>query len=242
MKITLSELDEMRFGVITAKMNFECDDNLNEVIDWCMEKNTKFLIVRISTEHINLVQEMERNDFMLTDTLVYFRNKKIEKTLINLPDGYSWRLANLNDADEVEILATQTFVGYKGHYHADQNLAKKDCDLVYSSWAANSCKNKILADAVILILKGQEIAAFATLKKVEDYMCEGVLFGVAPNHQGKNLYSSLMDLAQQWALNNSFCQMSVSTQITNLAVQKVWCRQGFEPHKSFYTLHKWFSQ
>jgi hypothetical protein len=23
-------------------------------------------------------------------------------------------------------------------------------------------------------------------------------------------------------------------------VQKVWCRQGFEPSKSYYTFHKWF--
>jgi hypothetical protein len=35
-------------------------------------------------------------------------------------------------------------------------------------------------------------------------------------------------------------RMVISTQVTNVAVQKVWCRVGFEPANSYYTLHKWF--
>jgi hypothetical protein len=34
--------------------------------------------------------------------------------------------------------------------------------------------------------------------------------------------------------------MLISTQITNVAVQKVWTRLGFEPSRSYYTFHKWF--
>jgi hypothetical protein len=34
-------------------------------------------------------------------------------------------------------------------------------------------------------------------------------------------------------------RMVVSTQITNLAVQKVWVRQGFELTGSYYTFHLW---
>jgi len=185
---------------------------------------------------------MEHAGFFLTDTLVYFRKKHVNYPAFNLSSGYSWRLATPADADAVEYLAKQTFVGYSGHYHADQKLDIKDCDLVYSSWATNSCKDKSLADAVILIFKEAELAAFATLKKVEEYMCEGVLFGVGPKHQGKGLYDALMNLAQQWAIEAHYSQMIVSTQITNLAVQKVWCRHGFEPFKSYYTFHKWFPQ
>ena len=34
--------------------------------------------------------------------------------------------------------------------------------------------------------------------------------------------------------------MVLSTQVTNLAVQKVWSRLGFEPSRSYYTFHLWF--
>lgn len=46
----------------------------------------------------------------------------------------------------------------------------------------------------------------------------------------------------QWCLDNSMKEMVVSTQITNLAVQKVWVRLGFEPYRFYYTFHKWFDE
>jgi len=242
MRISLSELVRLRFGFVTAKVNLVAGDDLAEALDWCEKNRAEFLIARLPTDQIQMVQAMERAGFMLSDTLVYFRKKNLETIASDLPTGYSWRLAQTGDHAEVEELAMKTFAGYTGHYHADSKLKKIDSDLVYSSWAANSCVDKQLADAVILIENDQKIAAFATVKKVETYMSEGILFGVAPEHQGKSLYAALMSLAQQWSTNATLSQMIVSTQITNLAVQKVWCRQGFEPHQSFYTFHKWFAR
>lgn len=242
MNIYLSELDEIRFGTKTAKITIEAKDNIENIIEWCELEEVQMLIARCSSDDMNLVQSMERLGFFLTDTLIYYRNKKILSNINAVPNGYSWRLANATDASTVEILAGETFTGYSGHYHSDPNINKFDADLVYSSWAGNSCRDKAVADGVLLIENGKEIAAFATLKRIESYMFEGVLFGVSPAHQGKGLYSSLMQLAQNWAKELDFRQMIVSTQLTNLAVQKVWCRQGFEPFKSCYTLHKWFSK
>jgi GNAT superfamily N-acetyltransferase len=241
MKITLSEIDKERFGVVIAKASIGPDDSIQSVISWCESANVEMLIVRTPTDDIGLVQTMEQAGFYLTDTLVYYRNKAIATKPVTIPDGYTWRLAGPQDAAAIENLAAKTFNGYAGHYHADPRINRADADLVYSSWAMNSCRDKTVADAVLLIEHGQEIAGFATVKSVESYMFEGVLFGVNPAYQGKNLYSSLMQLAQHWGHELDFGQMLVSTQITNLAVQKVWCRQGFEPFKSFYTFHRWFS-
>lgn len=240
MQISLSESDKQRFGIVTAKVNLDADDDLSAVLAWCAENSTEMLIARVPTDQIALVQAMETAGFFLTDALVYFRKKKIVDEPINLPEGYSWRAANSDDSAAVGALAGTTFGGYSGHYHADLKLNKLDCDRVYTSWAANSCRDKQLADTVILITKEQEIAAFATMKQAGGYMCEGVLSGVSPVHQGKSLYQALLGIAQNWAIGQSYTQMIVSTQVTNLTVQKAWCRQGFEPHKSFYTFHKWF--
>jgi len=242
MNITLSELDKARFGITTAKVFINAQDNIENIIEWCELEEVVMLIARCSTDDIRLVQRVESAGFFLTDTLVYYRKKNIFKTENILPNGYEWRLATQNDAEVVGQLAVKTFAGYSGHYHADPRLNRTDADLVYSSWAENSCKDNIIADAVLLITWEDEIAGFATLRKIESYMFEGVLFGVSPKHQGKSLYNALMLLSQNWAFERGFKQMTVSTQITNLAVQKVWCRQGFEPLKSHYTLHKWFSK
>jgi len=46
--------------------------------------------------------------------------------------------------------------------------------------------------------------------------------------------------ALRWFEARGRSRMLISTQITNVAVQKVWIRLGFEPSKSYYTFHKWF--
>ena len=67
-----------------------------------------------------------------------------------------------------------------------------------------------------------------------------LMFGVAPEAQGRGIYRSLMIGAMLWFRTRGTARMVVSTQVTNAAVQKVWTRLGFEPWKSNYTFHKWF--
>lgn len=240
MNISLSAIDKSRFGITTAKIQLDGDEAVPEINAWCDTNSVEMLIARCRCDDIGLVQKLEKDGFFLTDTLVYYRKKALLASANFLKDGYSMRLAMPADAAAVGQLAKVTFAGYTGHYHADPRLAVADADAVYSSWAASSCDSAAVADQVILIEHAGKIVAFATVKKVESYMMEGVLFGVSPEHQGRSLYGALMLLSQNWAIDHQFTQMIVSTQVTNLAVQKVWCRQGFEPLKSFYTFHKWF--
>ncbi|TDK66516.1 GNAT family N-acetyltransferase [Sapientia aquatica] len=243
MNITLSQLDHQRFGKVTAKINIEPGQDLSQVLTWCETQQVELLIARIKTDDIYSVQNMERAGFFLTDTLVYFANNKIVASQLTLPQICSWRLATPGDAELLEKLAAKIFTNYKGHYHADQRLNKSDCDLVYSSWAANSCLNSAVADVVFLLSQSDAMIGFITVKVIDPVkrVAEIVLNGVDPDFQKHGHYSSLVSLVKNWAVENSIQQIIVSTQVTNDSVQKVWCRQGFEPSYSFYTFHKWFS-
>lgn len=242
MEINLSELDRLRFSIVTAKAKIDKGDKIDELICQARNLNVELLIVRLPTTSIELAQDLEGNGAILTDTLVYFQKKKIEKYEIKLPFGYSVCKAENKDAALVKETALDAFKGYFGHYHADPRLDRADCDAVYSSWAENSCRKGDLADEVILIKKSDEVAAFATIKKINNDDFEGVLFGVAPDHQGKGLYLNLMQLAQNWGYENGLRRLLTSTQITNVTVQKNWCRVGMEPLSSFYTFHLWLSK
>jgi len=242
MIIRLSELDTMRFGIPIATASLDAQDEILSVIKWCESKQVKMLIARCPTDEVHLIQNMEKMGFYLTDTLVYYQCQSIINNINPALDEYSWRLASAEDAESVERLAAKTFHGYFGHYHADSRLNKIDADLVYSSWASNSCKGGVFSDVVFLICQGKKIVAFLSMKKNDSETCEIILNGVDPLYQGKGLYTFLISLAKKWALEKKNKQILVSTQVTNIAVQKVWCRHGFEPLKSFYTLHKWFSK
>jgi GNAT superfamily N-acetyltransferase len=240
MNYVISKIDWQRFGVRTAKASLERGDSVSELIQKSKRDQVRFLIIRVPTNQIDLTKQLEKEGAFIVDTLVYYVKNKVELYSDKIANDYIIRLATLEDADSLERIALETFQDYKGHYHADHNLKKVDCDLVYSSWAANSCKEKNVADAVLLIVKSDEIAAFATIKVKAEKEIEGVLFGVSPAHRYQGLHLHLMKASQNWAVSNGYFSMITSTQITNTVVQKNWTRLGFELESSFYTFHKWF--
>lgn len=243
MMIALSALDRQRFGHVVAKASVGANDDLDALLSECASQDVELLIARCASESLAQVQRMERRGFYLTDTLVYFQKKQVAPCGVALPAGYALRFAEPRDAPLLQAVAARAFEGYAGHYHADPRLDPSRCDEVYSSWAANSCSGQPFCDAVLLITSGSpdHVAAFATLARLNDLSFEGILFGVDPSHQGKGLYAQLMERSQQWGLDQGLVRMVVSTQVTNVAVQKAWCRQGFEPSGSTYTLHKWLT-
>jgi GNAT superfamily N-acetyltransferase len=109
------------------------------------------------------------------------------------------------------------------------------------SWAVRSCVSKDVANEVLIAERDGRVVGFATLRINSPQEGEGVLFGVAPEAQGLGIYRSFMLSGMQWCRQQGVQRMLVSTQITNIAVQKVWCRVGFEPSHSYYTFHKWFT-
>ena len=241
MDFSLSKIDQDRFGRVIAKAKLESGDRVEDLLAKARCAHVDLLIVRLPTTELDLAQKLERSGGILSDTLVYYHKKKIERYIVNMPAGYRACSVEDRDAEEVGRVAAQSFKGYFGHYHADSRLDRDSCDAVYSSWAQNSCRRGEAADDVVLIKSNESVAAFATVKKVGESAFEGVLFGVAPAHQGKGLYMSLMQLSQNWGLENGRGRLLVSTQITNVVVQKNWCRVGLEPLNSFYTFHLWIN-
>ena len=174
------------------------------------------------------------------DTLVYYSFDLAKRAI---PDDSSRVLVRkfvAEDTPQIETVAAAAFAGYYGHYHADPRLDRAKCDEGYVSWAVRSCTSTQVATEVLVAERDNKIVGFATLRLNSSDEGEGVLFGVAPEAQGIGVYRSFMVNGMQWCKEQHAKRMVVSTQVTNVAVQKVWCRVGFEPAHSYYTFHKWF--
>ncbi len=238
--LRLFPLDKERFGIESARTFFLSIADLEKAEVFVKDNQVKFLVARVPTNELRLVQEMEYRGYLLTDTLVYYKFD-LEKKAIPLDSG-KIPIRSLKPFDEVAVreIAMESFKGYYGHYHADKRLDPVKCDETYSDWAARSCVDKKLADEVLIAELDGRVAGFATLRYNSDQEGEGVLFGVAPFAQGKGVYRSFIIRSLQWFKDHGRSSMVVSTQVTNIPVQKVWARCGFEMDHSFYTLHKWF--
>jgi GNAT superfamily N-acetyltransferase len=239
-EISLSGIDEQRFGIRTAKASGLSDEDIPGMLTYCDENGVALLITRSSADDIATAQELERNGFLIMDTLVYYLFDFAKKSIPEDRGKVTIRMHEPGDEESVEMVAVDSFRGYTGHYHADPRLDDSRCDEVYTSWAHSSVASRDVADEVLVAVMEEEIVGFATLKFNSPDEGEGVLFGVAPKAQSKGIYRSFIIRALEWFHSRGAKQVVVSTQVNNIAVQKVWTRVGFEPCYSYYTFHKWF--
>ncbi|MFZ0278249.1 MAG: GNAT family N-acetyltransferase [Candidatus Sulfotelmatobacter sp.] len=237
--IALSEIDSERFGIRVARAQVE-GKNLSQIIDFCAAEQIKLLIARCATKDLRTVQEMESRGFLLMDTLVYYSFDLARRTIPEDAPRVHVRKFVRDDTAQVETVAAEAFKGYYGHYHADPRLDQRKCDEGYVSWAVRSLSSKQVATEVLVAEIDKKIVGFLTLRLNSPEEMEGLLIGVAPEGQGIGVGRSLMVNGLELCKRQQAKRMLISTQVTNVAVQKVWCRVGFEPADSYYTLHKWF--
>jgi len=239
--VAISEIDFKRFGIRTARAYHVDESNYNEVLSFCKEQRITLLIARCLSTELKTAQQMEKDGFILMDTLMYYVRSLIEP--IPMDEGIATvRKYSFKDTEKIKAVATQAFRGYRGHYHADERLPKHLCDETYADWAYQSCINPAFADSIIVAEHEGEIKGFLTLKIRPPLLGEGILFGVSPETQGLGIGRSLMIFALRWFQEQGLNQMLISTQIVNLASQKIWTRLGFEISHAYYTFHRWFDE
>lgn len=241
-QVYLSDIDEERFGIRTARAPRVSLDTLPSVLEFCREDGVVLLIARCPISELGAAQAMEREGFSLMDVLVYYARSLVKTPIPSDIGKIPVRPIRLDEEDAVKTVASESFRGYFGHYHADARLDPAKCDEAYVDWAVRSCVSREIADEVLVADLGGVIVGFATLRLNSVGEGEGVLFGVAPSAQGQGIYRSFMVRGMEWCLSKGATRMVVSTQITNIAVQKVWVRLGFELNHAYYTFHKWFDR
>jgi GNAT superfamily N-acetyltransferase len=236
-----SQIDSERFGVRAARAQVSAE-TLPRVLDFCAVEKIDLLIARCPTGDLHAAQSMEADGFLLMDTLVYFGFDLARKAIPEDSGKFLVRTIKPEDKDHVRSIASAAFRGYRGHYHADPRLDRRKCDETYASWAERSAILKAAADEVLVAEHGGNIAGFATLRANSPEEIEGPLVAVAPEYQRLGVCQVLMIHCLEWCRSQRALRMVISTQITNVPMQKVWCRVGFEPSSSYYTFHKWFDE
>ncbi len=241
-RVYLSAIDEKRFGIRTARASNVTLDILPSIIDFSLSNGVVLLIARCSTSDLRVIHEMEQEKFNLMDTLVYYARNLKKQSIPSDIMKVAVRRIRTGDEDNVKIIAADSFSGYYGHYHSDERLDPAKCDEAYVSWAINSCKSRSTSSDVLIAEVDNSAVGFITLLLNHSGEGECGLFCVAKPAQGQGVSQSLMIHGLDWCLSKGAQRMIISTQIINIASQKVWVRLGFEPIYSYHTFHKWFDK
>lgn len=239
MPIVFNEIETQRFGIRCARVvdqNATCDA-INAV---AREQDIVFLSLRVPTNDIRRVQTLEDDGYRLMDTLVYYYaitgNSEMDMSPV---EGIDVRPAEASDIDQVGAVAGAAFAGYFGHFHADSRLQRSDCDAVYVDWAKGCVRVQSAELPVLVASDGTELVGFLSARRISDTCADIALNAVTPHMQGRGIYGSLLRVAMKQIAGSGFSEVTISTQINNIATQKAWGKCGFRMHSSYYTLHKW---
>jgi GNAT superfamily N-acetyltransferase len=239
-----SALDSARFGVPVARAAVPSAAAVPGVVAGCRADGTAMLIARCPARDLAAAQALEAAGARLMDVLLYAARDLVRAPVADHPLDGLLRPATPADADAVAGVAALGFAGYQSHYHADPRLDPAACDAAYVEWARRSVESPAVADAVVVAEAGGEVVGFATVKRTSKVEADAVLFAVAPGAERHgvyraDLYAALMLRSLRWARGEGARRMTTSTQLTNVAVQKLWQRTGFEPSRAELTFHLW---
>lgn len=239
-EVFISDIDEERFGIRTARVVGVTTGSLPSILEFCRKEMVKLLIARCSMSDLQTAQAIEKEGFLLMDTLVYYALDLSRKPVPSDRSVVHFRPIHAGEEEEMRSVAVESFRGYFGHYHADPRLDKNKCDEAYVDWAIKTCASRGSNEDFLVAEIDNRIVAFGVFRINNPEEGELFLGGVLPEFQGQGIYNSFLCRAMKWCLSKNAKRIIISTQINNMAVQKVLTRFGFEIAKGYYTFHKWF--
>lgn len=240
--IRLSPLDTQRFGIRTARAFAGTVEDVSAILDFCAREDVDLLIVRCHADDLRTAHRLEQAGGRLMDTLIYYC-RDLQGTPIPAEEPFVLiRSARPEDVEAVRRIAAEAFRGYRGHYHADPRLDPVNSDEAYVDWAVRSCRGELADEVLVAAEEGGRLLGFVTLRLNDPKEVEGGLFAVSPEARGKGIARALIIEALRWCQRRKMARFLISTQITNIAAQKVWIRAGLEPSYAYYTFHVWFDE
>ena len=230
-------------------------DALNDLIEKILrrakDRGVECIVCKRPSSQSQAVHALERNGFLLMDTLIDFvwdfERSQIEK----LPAprrgaGLSTRLAQPEDEPAVLALSEKAFANFSGRYDVDPGMPSGTGPRVYRRWIESAFKgwaDMILVAEIDDVAVGYGIWRNPSKRETKHSvrMMHYSLAGVDPSYTGQGIYSALafdgMRMAQSHAR-----YIDGPVHVTNYAVHRALHRLGWKTAGARHTFHKWISR
>lgn len=237
-----SEVDTRRFGFPVARVLVGRDttdaDAATRIIEDLGRLEPEVAVARWPADRVRLAGELVRRGLRVlpADTLVYWAGPAGAPA-----DGPAAAEAVTLSASPhlvpvVESLVAATFADYPTHYLASSDFRPELVLAGYVDWAARSARERP-EDVLLRLVEGVPVAVATTARVDAGRATEVLLAGTHPDHRGRGVYGELLAGVLAGARAAGREQVVISTQASNTAVQRVWCRLGLRPVSAWTTVH-----
>ncbi|GAA0906414.1 hypothetical protein GCM10009552_13430 [Rothia nasimurium] len=234
-----SSLDSARFGIEVWRGHVSAQQ-LPDVWQEIVNVRADVAIFRVPAEHIRAMSGYSgpRNSLIHADTLVYYSQdlKHREINALSRP-GSSYRIATPEDEAELREVTKSVFASYQNHYHANPVFPADKVLAGYAEWAVNHLRPDRNLMTWVATDQGSIVGFICCGLDSSGISAEIILNGVLSTHVGQGIYADLVRTAQGHFKQAGIEELSVSTQVGNYAVQRVWAREGLRLSHAFDTWH-----
>ncbi len=213
---------------------------LQRIIESARSQGFRHLAVRTATTDRAAIEALQFCSFRLVDTVVTLTLTRSDDRPPPSNDR-ELRWATAHDAPQIGELAAQAFsdpTATFNRYVNDPRLTREQVERVYRTWGATSVGGPA-ADATLTAWSEDRLVGFLTVKGPKEGVASVPLNAVAPSERGKGVYKTLVLAAAHHVFDLGAERFNVTTQLQQVAVQRVWARLGARLVASHHSFHLW---
>lgn len=236
--MTYSDVESKRFGMRVFRGTID-EINEKQILSSIIENKVDLAILRIPASKQYQISRLEKTGlpYIVADTLVYYSvdlTTYVPKPIRN--KELVFESGSLEHIDSLNALVEIIFASYTNHYTSNPYLKRKDITDGYKEWACACIGRDSINPNAWVIKKSEGNIGFITFG-FDQKTVEVLLNGVIPSASGNGVYTDIIRYSQYYFKYAGFSRMIIPTQIQNLAVQKIWAREGFELSNAYITIH-----
>jgi hypothetical protein len=238
-----SPVESGRFAVSMARVvvgqEAAWDDALRDDLVAACARDEDVLVVRWPSRLVECgaVLAASGRDVVPADTLLYWEAPAamLAESGQQLADAPQVRRGGAKPPD-LDDLVERVFAGYVNHYTANPLLRR---DLVvegYVDWVRRTVRSE--PDSLAVLVHDEQSVGVATwfVDPAGDFV-EILLAGLVPEARRRGWYGLLLAEVGRVASRAGSARVVISTQGSNVSVQRAWVRAGFVPFASVTTAH-----
>lgn len=172
---------------------------------------------------------------IVTDSIVYWASRGLP-----LPEPLATSVVveqvDVGSLESLLKVVSSSFTGYRSHWHFNPLTASIDMVDAYQEWVSSVIS---LPEHFCFLMRTHPGGEPCGMALVTDHqgVIEILLAGIASAFQGKRLYGALVSEVERFAFTRGAERVVISTQSSNINVQRAWTAQGWLPAFTVQCLH-----
>jgi RimJ/RimL family protein N-acetyltransferase len=173
---------------------------------------------------------------IVADTLVYY-DTDLPIAAATHEASATLRCATPDDAARLAGMAREIFADYVSHYSANPLFDPEQTLDGYAEWAARHVEADGDSGAWLVERDGAIVGFSCYSIDRASGVGTGVLNGILPRARGRGAYRAMLHAMLSEFARMQLWRFEISTQVHNIAVQRVWTSLGLRVRRAANTVH-----